>query len=745
MSIEGMEPQEGEYLAKEPGDSAAMSVTHITNNVVVQNMSVQWQPELVATAMPDPVEQSGVLALEDELSQLAGQDLDSLLNRHFKGKVVRKDLTKQLKEGANVPVYVLEYLLGMYCASDDDDVVRQGLENVKKILAENYVRPDEAEKVKSLIRERGSFKVIDKVGVKLNQKKDIYEAQLSNLGIKDAVIPSNIVKQNEKLLTGGIWCIVTLNYFYEEGQKISPFSVANLKPIQMPSMDMDELFAARGHFNTDQWLDVLVRSIGMEPTNLKQRVKWHLLTRMIPFVENNYNVCELGPRGTGKSHVYKECSPNSLLVSGGQTTVANLFYNMSSRQVGLVGMWDVVAFDEVAGITFKDKDGVQIMKDYMASGSFSRGRDSIEAKASMVFVGNINQSVETLVKTSHLLAPFPEAMIDTAFFDRFHAYIPGWDIPKMRPEFFTNSYGLITDYLAEYMREMRKRSFSDAIDRFFKLGNNLNQRDVIAVRRTVSGLLKLLHPHGVFDKEDVRRCLTYALELRRRIKEQLKKLGGMEFFDVHFSYIDNESLEEFFVNVPEQGGSQLIPEGLGKPGVVHMVTKGAVGQLGLYRFETQMTAGNGKHSTSGLGSNTPAKEAIRVGFDYFKGNLNRISATAKFSEHEYHLHVVELHNSGPSTKTSLAALVAFCSILMGRPVQEQMVVLGDMTLGGVVNPVEDLAGSLQLAMDCGGKRVLLPMASASDIPTVPAEIFSKFQISFYADPVDAVYKALGVN
>lgn len=745
MSIEGMEPQEGEYLAKEPGDPAAVSVTHITNNVVVQNMSMQWQPGPVATAMTDPAEQSGVLALEDELSQLAGQDLDSLLNRHFKGKVVRKDLTKQLKEGANVPVYVLEYLLGMYCASDDDDVVRQGLENVKKILAENYVRPDEAEKVKSLIRERGSFKVIDKVGVKLNQKKDIYEAQLSNLGIKDAVIPSNIVKQNEKLLTGGIWCIVTLNYFYEEGQKISPFSVANLKPIQMPSMDMDELFAARGHFNTDQWLDVLVRSIGMEPTNLKQRVKWHLLTRMIPFVENNYNVCELGPRGTGKSHVYKECSPNSLLVSGGQTTVANLFYNMSSRQVGLVGMWDVVAFDEVAGITFKDKDGVQIMKDYMASGSFSRGRDSIEAKASMVFVGNINQSVETLVKTSHLLAPFPEAMIDTAFFDRFHAYIPGWDIPKMRPEFFTNSYGLITDYLAEYMREMRKRSFSDAIDRFFKLGNNLNQRDVIAVRRTVSGLLKLLHPHGVFDKEDVRRCLTYALELRRRIKEQLKKLGGMEFFDVHFSYIDNESLEEFFVNVPEQGGSQLIPEGLGKPGVVHMVTKGAVGQLGLYRFETQMTAGNGKHSTSGLGSNTPAKEAIRVGFDYFKGNLNRISATAKFSEHEYHLHVVELHNSGPSTKTSLAALVAFCSILMGRPVQEQMVVLGDMTLGGVVNPVEDLAGSLQLAMDCGGKRVLLPMASASDIPTVPAEIFSKFQISFYADPVDAVYKALGVN
>ncbi|EFJ2960090.1 TPA: protease Lon-related BREX system protein BrxL, partial [Escherichia coli] len=394
---------------------------------------------------------------------------------------------------------------------------------------------------------------------------------------------------------------------------------------------------------------------------------------------------------------------------------------------------------------FKDKDGVQIMKDYMASGSFSRGRDSIEGKASMVFVGNINQSVETLVKTSHLLAPFPAAMIDTAFFDRFHAYIPGWEIPKMRPEFFTNRYGLITDYLAEYMREMRKRSFSDAIDKFFKLGNNLNQRDVIAVRRTVSGLLKLMHPDGAYSKEDVRVCLTYAMEVRRRVKEQLKKLGGLEFFDVNFSYIDNETLEEFFVSVPEQGGSELIPAGMPKPGVVHLVTQAESGMTGLYRFETQMTAGNGKHSVSGLGSNTSAKEAIRVGFDYFKGNLNRVSAAAKFSDHEYHLHVVELHNTGPSTATSLAALIALCSILLAKPVQEQMVVLGSMTLGGVINPVQDLAASLQLAFDSGAKRVLLPMSSAMDIPTVPAELFTKFQVSFYSDPVDAVYKALGVN
>lgn len=683
--------------------------------------------------------------LAGELASTPGQDLDALLNLNFRGRVVRKDLTKQLKEGANVPVYVLEYLLGMYCASDDDEIVVQGLQSVKRILSDNYVRPDEAEKVKSLIRERGSYKIIDKVSVRLNQKKDVYEAQLSNLGIKDALVPAQMVKNNEKLLTGGIWCMITVNYLFEEGQKTSPFSLMTLKAIQMPNMDMDEIINARLHFSRDQWIDVLLRSVGMEPANLEPRTKWHLITRMIPFVENNYNVCELGPRGTGKSHVYKECSPNSLLVSGGQTTVANLFYNMASRQIGLVGMWDVVAFDEVAGITFKDKDGVQIMKDYMASGSFSRGRDSIEGKASMVFIGNINQSVDTLVKTSHLLAPFPAAMIDTAFFDRFHAYIPGWEIPKMRPEFFTNRYGLITDYLAEYMRDMRKRSFSDAIDKFFKLGNNLNQRDTIAVRRTVSGLLKLLYPHSVYGKEDVRVCLSYALEVRRRIKEQLKKLGGLEFFDVNFSYIDNETLKEFFISVPEQGGGELIPAGMPKPGVVHLVTQAESGMTGLYRLETQMTAGNGRHSVSGLGSSTSAKEAVRVGFDFFKGNLSRISATDKFSEHEYYLHVVELHNTGPSTATSLVALIAFCSVLLAKPIQEQMVVLGSMTLGGVINPVRDLAASLQVAFDSGAKRILLPMASAMDIPTVPAELFTKFQVSFYSDPVDAVYKALGVN
>jgi ATP-dependent Lon protease len=671
--------------------------------------------------------------------------LDELLIRHFAGKVVRKDLTKLVKEGANVPVFVLEYLLGSHCSSSDDVLIQEGLQTVKKILAENYVRPDESEKVKSLIRERGSYKIIDKVTVALNDKRDVYEATLMNLGVKGAEIGTQFVKKFEKLLAGGIWCIVTIQYFHEEGQKGSAFIVEDVKPIQMPCMDMEELFSARKEFTEIEWIDVLLRSCGYEPANFEERVKWHILCRMIPLVENNYNVCELGPRGTGKSHIYKEISPYTILMSGGQTTVANLFCNLSTGKIGLVGLWDVVAFDEVAGISFKDQNGVQIMKDYMASGSFARGRDSVSASAAMVFVGNINQPVETLVKTSHLLAPFPEAMIDSAFFDRFHAYIPGWEIPKMRPEFFTNRYGLITDYLAEWVREMRKRSFGDAINKYFKLGRDLNQRDTIAVRHTVSGLLKLLYPNEQYDKEAVRRCLEYALETRRRVKEQLKKIGGMEFFDVHFSYIDTDTGEEKYISVPEQGGGTLIPDGPLNPGSLHTVATGSGGHLGLYRIETQVTSGNGALKMSGVGSSAAAKEAIKVGFDFYKANAQHVSASIKAGDHDYHLHVVELHNTGPTQAMTLASFVALCSGAFGKPVQPQMVVLGSMSLGGNLVPVENLAESLQVALDAGAKRILLPMASVKDIPTIPGELFAKFQTGFYADPTDAVFKALGVG
>ncbi len=476
-------------------------------------------------------------------------------------------------------------------------------------------------------------------------------------------------------MAGGIWSIVNLEYFYEEGQSVSPFILENIKPIQLPNLDLEPLFEGRKAFSEEQWVDVLLRSTGMEPSLFQERVKWHLIARMIPFVENNYNVCELGPKSTGKSHLYKEISPNSILISGGKTTVANLFYNLSRRQIGLVGLWDIVAFDEVAGISFADKDGVQIMKDYMASGSFARGRDQIAADASMVFVGNINQSVDTLVKTSHLFSPFPEAMIDSAFFDRFHAYIPGWEIPKMRPEFFTNNYGFIVDYLAEYLREMRKRSFSDAIDKYFRLGRDLNQRDVIAVRKTVSGLLKLLYPHGEYDKDAVAKCLDYALESRRRVKEQLKKIGGMEFYDVHFSYADKETNEEKYISVPEQGGGSLIPDGPMNPGTVHTIARGSNGHFGLYRIEIQMSPGNGSVRFSGLGSTTAAKECLRVAFDYFKANASRVSITPKAGDHDYHIHVVELHNSGPAETLTLTAVIALASALMRTPVPSQMVVL----------------------------------------------------------------------
>jgi len=682
--------------------------------------------------------------MTSEPTSRSDRDLDTLLIDNFAGKIVRKDLTKLVKEGANVPIYVLEYLLGNHCSSQDEVVVAEGLKTVKQILADNFVRPDEAEKIKSLIREKGTYRVIDKVSVQLNEKRDVYEAELVSLGIKGVVVPTSTVKQYEKLLVGGIWALITLEYFYEEGQKGSPFSIRQVKPIQMPNMDMDDLRMGRTRFTADEWLDVLLRSTGMEPTTQDKRARWHLLARMIPFVENNYNVCELGPKGTGKSHIYKEVSPNSILISGGQTTVANLFYNMARRQVGLVGVWDVVAFDEVAGIRFKDQDGVQIMKDYMASGSFARGRDSLNASASMVFVGNID-NVKTLLKTSHLLSPFPDAMIDSAFFDRFHSYIPGWEIPKMRPEFFTDQYGFIVDYLAEFFREMRKRNFGDAISRYFRLGRDLNQRDTIAVKRTVSGLLKLLYPHEDYDKEAVRQCLEYALEARRRVKEQLKRIGGMEFYDVHFSYIDLETNEERFVVVKEEGGGSLIPNTPLSPGALYTVARGSSGHLGLYRLETQVTAGTGQLKLSGFGSNTAAKESVKVGFDYFKANAKQVQGSAKPGDNDYHLHVVEAHNTGPSNALTLASYVALCSALLGKSLEPQLVVLGSMSLGGNLVPVENLAASLQVAADAGAKRLLLPMASVGDIPTIPGELFAKFQTGFYSDTKDAVFKAFGVS
>ena len=670
-------------------------------------------------------------------------ELDRKLNDVYPGRAVRKDLTKRIREGASVPVYVLEYLLGMYCATDDEQTIQEGVERVKQILAENYVRPDESEAVKSKVRERGRFNVIDRVSVKLNEKADLYQGFLMNMGLKDLLIEDYLIRINEKLLGGGIWCIMQLDY--EAGATPSPFIVSSLKPIQMPSVNMEELFAGRSQFTRDEWIDVLLRSCGLEPTTLTEDVKWHLIARMIPLCENNYNCCELGPRSTGKSHIYKEISPNSILVSGGKTTVANLFYNMSSRQVGLVGLYDVVAFDEVAGINFQDNDGIQIMKDYMASGSFARGKAEIGAQASMVFVGNINQSVESLVKTSHLLAPFPEAMIDTAFFDRFHAYIPGWEIPKFSPENFTNNYGFIVDYLAEWLREMRKRSFADAIDRYFKLGNNLKQRDVQGVRKTVSGLLKLMFPDGSYTKEDVQTALVYAMRVRRRVKEQLKKIGGMEFYDVHFSYIDQETLEEHFVSVPEQGGGSLVSEDILNPGHLYMVSEGENDMIGLFKLELQTVSGSGKLIRTGAASASKMRDSMSIALNYFKANAHRVSSSIHPDNEDFLLQLIDLQGVGIPDYGGLALFLSLCSASLSRSVQPSLAVFGEMTLGGTIEPVSNLAASLQVAFDAGVKRILLPMSSAIDLPTIPPELFTKFQTSFYNDPIDAAIKALSVN
>ncbi|WP_226646162.1 protease Lon-related BREX system protein BrxL [Mesobacillus subterraneus] len=674
-------------------------------------------------------------------------ELDKKLNSVFAGRVVRKDLTKLIKEGANVPVYVLEYLLGMYAATDDEESIREGVTRVKKILSDNFVRPDEAEKIKSKIRELGQYSIIDKITVRLNPKKDTYEAEFSNLGLKEVPVSSNYVKEFDKLLAGGIWCMLKIDYYYDEEQKnMSPFSVSSLKPIQMPNMDINEVLEGRQQFTKDEWIDILIRSTGMEPTQLNDRVKWHLLLRLVPLVENNYNLCELGPRGTGKSHVYKEISPNSILVSGGQSTVANLFYNMSSRQVGLVGMWDTVAFDEVAGIKFKDKDGIQIMKDYMASGSFARGKEEKAASASMVFVGNINQSVDSLIKTSHLFAPFPEGMNnDSAFFDRMHYYLPGWEIPKMRPDFFTDRYGFIVDYLAEYFREMRKRAFGDSIDQFFKLGNNLNQRDVIAVRKTVSGFMKLLYPHGEFTREDVEEVLKYALEGRRRVKEQLKKIGGMEFYDVMFSYIDKETMMEEYTSVPEQGGGKLIPEGMGKPGHVYTVGFGESGMIGVFKLENQVVSGSGKFEKSGVGSNRGVKESLDTAFRYFSANSKSISGSISIKTKDFLMHIADLQGIGLTNQLAIAELIGLCSGALEKPVQESTVVLGNMTVGGTIEKVEQFANVLQVCVDAGAKKVLIPASSVVDFQTVPSDLLIKVQPIFYSDPIDAVFKALGVT
>ena len=703
------------------------------------------------------------MLMMDQAAEGNREELRRKLRENFDGRIVRKDLTKKIKEGANVPVYVLEFLLGQYCSSDDEEIIEQGVQNVKHILADNFVRPDEAQKVLSQLRRNGSHTIIDMVTVHLDIKKDCFFAEFSNLGLSNVPITDDYPEKYDRLLCGGIWCIVQLEYESEgdssfgmedfdseprqkKQKDISPISIRKLTPIQMPHIDIEEVRTGRKAFTQDEWMDVMLRSCGYEPEQLNQREKWLLLARMLPLVENNFNLCELGPRSTGKSHIYKEISPNSILVSGGQTTVANLFYNMGRKTVGLVGLWDCVAFDEVAGIKFKDKDGIQIMKDYMASGSFARGKEEKTASASMVFVGNINQSVDVLLKTSSLFDPFPPEMgTDTAFLDRLHCYIPGWEIPKFRPEHFTNDYGFITDYLAEFIRELRKEQYGDALDKYFRLGKNLNQRDTIAVRKIVGGYVKLLYPDGEFTKEQLEEILVFALEMRRRVKEQLKKLGGMEFYDVNFSYIDLDTFEEKFVSVPEQGGGKLIPDGMCNPGQVYTVSRGKSGMIGVFRLESQMLPGSGKFERTGLGSDRDCRESTNTAFNFLKANGNRISGGISTASKDYIINYQDLQGIGMTGKLALPTLIALCSIALGRPTVSTLAVLGEISISGTILKVDELANSLQVCLDSGAKKVLLPISSAVDLGTVPPELVGSFNLIFYSSAEDAVFKALGVE
>lgn len=711
-------------------------------------------------------------------------DLDRKIIEHFPGKIVRKDLTSLMKRGAGIPTYVLEYLLGMYCATDDEAAIADGMARIRKILAENYVRPEESEKIKSRIRELGQYTVIDKVSARLDEYRDLYVAQFTNLSIEPFVMPDEYVRQHTKILTGGIWCIMRIQYLRPEdiaedpladifdddpaeqrgrlgkgrtsgkgrrGPEDSPFKIASLTPIQMPSLDLSEFVSHRGDFTTDEWIALLLRSAGYEPSALTPRERLHFLTRMVPLVELNYNLCELGPRGTGKSHIYTEVSPYSYLLSGGQTTTAKLFANNAARagqRIGLVGHWDCIAFDEVAGMNFRDQNAIQIMKGYMANGTFGRGTESFNAEASMVFEGNINDSVANILKTTHLFEPFPpEFNNDSAFFDRIHCYLPGWEIPKMRSDLICERYSLITDCLGEFLHAMRRRDFTHHIDRHFRLNSDFNRRDEIGVRKTFSGLAKLIFPDGKMDREDVRMLLEYAIEGRRRVKEQLKTMAGIEFIDVKLGYADVENpMETYVVGVLEQSDDSLIPDTAQQAGHVFGVGRSIADEMAVYRLENKAVSGNAAFRMEGVGSNREVRDALNAAFEQFKNCAPRLAAGMHVTSRDYLLFCNDLQAKGPSAEVSLAEFIGLCSAASGRPVIAGLVIPGILRLSGSLEPVGNLEDVLRVAKNAGAKHILLPMSSIADLQGVAPELIGAVSPEFYetGNAVAAARRALGL-
>jgi ATP-dependent Lon protease len=678
-----------------------------------------------------------------------GQVLDALdrkANDAFPGKVVRKDLVRRVKVGANVPVYVLEYLLGKYCASDDPEAVEVGLRVVNETLAEHFVRADEAQRAQAKLKRAGEHRFIDKVKVRFLESEGKFWAELAGLGSRYVHIPEDLVYRYGRLLEGGVWAQVDLRY--DEGEEVGglkrPFFITALKPIQVAALDFQEYTEARASFSTEEWIDLLVRSMGLEPAHFDRRVKLLFLIRLVPMVERNYNLIELGPRGTGKSFVYRELSPNTILISGGKTTIAQMFWNLSTNKVGLVGLWDVVAFDEVAGIHFTDPTGVQIMKDYMESGSFSRGREEITAEASIVFVGNLDQPVDVLTRTKHLFEPLPAQLQDMAFIDRLHFYLPGWETPKMETRFFTTHYGFVVDYAAEVFRGLRKRSYADLLDQHWELGDHLNARDVKAVRKTVSGLVKLLHPAGDASRDEVQEYLELALEGRRRVKEQLKKMGVFEYAKTSFSYIDRETREQHFVGVPEEGGRDLISPDPLPPGTVYTAALSDGDKVAIHRIEVSRFSGSGKLRITGSPGRA-MRDSIQTAFDYVRARARELGIESDLRSYDFHVQVVDLTASKEGAEAGVAFFVALYSLLRNQPVQAGLVVLGQMTIHGNILPLPGVQEPLQAVMDNGAKKVVIPVENKRHLLDVPGDILDAVDPIFYADPLTAALKACGLH
>lgn len=706
-------------------------------------------------------------------------DFDKKIIENFPGKIVRKDLTTLMKKGANVPTYVLEYLLGMYCATDDEEAINIGIQKIRRILSENYVRPDQSEYVKSKIKENGQYTIIDKITVVFDDREDKYIARFTNLRMDPFEVPSDLVIHNEKLLVGGIWCIVKIEYvglekeneedlreiFEEEifGNKKkkaklkkkkskydSPFEIASLKPIQMPNLDLDEIKEARANFTKEEWMTLLLRSAGYEPDELTEKEKLHYLLRFVPFIQKNYNLVELGPRGTGKSHVYSELSPYSILMSSGTTTVSNMFYNMASRRVGLVGNWDCIAFDEVAGITQASGDMVQIMKNYMANGSFARGTDSVSSDASIAFEGNTFRSVADMMRTTNLFEPFPEAFNnDSAFFDRIHAYLPGWETPKLRSSLFTKDYGLISDCLSEFCHAMRKYDFTNSFSEYFALNNQFNTRDTIAVGRTFSGLAKLIFPDEIMSKDETREILEYAIECRRRVKEQLRKMTPGEFSDVNLGYIDLDTDEEHIVGLPEVANGTLVFEGLETPGYVYGVGRSVNDTIGIYRLENKLINGTGSLSFKNVEGLARApksvKDSITAAFNYFEENSRKIISGA-YDDFDYSLYFNDLQNRGVSDEISVAEVVGLFSGLANRAVLPSLVICGRVVMSGSMMPITtELDEIFVAAANAGAKRIMLPAESKDKYNKLKSDLKDEISVIFYSTPFDAAKKALGVD